>query len=61
MNEWIEHSNEQTCDYSLECPFCGYCYSPKASQDGTINASEIHNYCPKCGKELNDPAKDRRW
>lgn len=60
-NEWIEITNDKTCEYNLKCPSCGYCYSPNASQDGTISPSEIHRFCPKCGKELADPAKDKRW
>ena len=61
MEKWIEISNEQDCTYQLVCPVCGYKYSPEAAPDGTINSSEIHKFCQKCGEKLDDPAKDTRW
>lgn len=60
VEKWIEERlNDWT--YELKCPKCGYRYHPKGNEDGTISASETHNFCPKCGKELEDPAKDARW
>lgn len=59
-NEWIEQ-RPNSWTYELKCPVCEFSYSPKSEQDGTINATAIYKFCPKCGTKLDDPAKGKRW
>lgn len=63
MKEWIEVERDVRAyaPYQLKCPVCGYTYSPNSALDGTISPLEIHKFCPKCGEQLDDPAKDTRY
>lgn len=49
MNDWIElRPNDWT--YELECPDCGFIYSPDSYEDGTVDT--LYNFCPICGRRL---------
>lgn len=45
--------------YGLECPKCKYKYSPKSQWDGTIDITDVHKFCSKCGEKLDKP--DHIW
>lgn len=46
--KWIEERpNDWT--YRLVCSECGFSYSPRGYEDGTID--KPFDFCPKCGKK----------
>ena len=57
--EWLEIKKD--CAYEMKCPGCGFHYSPKSNEDGTISPTAIYQFCPKCGEKLDDPAKETRY
>ena len=48
-NKWIEKTKKGLLE-KLQCPYCGFTYSPHGYCDGTTD--DPYNYCPECGKRL---------
>ena len=48
---WISERREW--EYTLRCSECGYTYTPRGLEDGTLDQADIHHYCPLCGTKMD--------
>ena len=49
---WIAERREWK--YTLRCSECGYTYTPRGLEDGTLDQADIHHYCPLCGTRMKE-------
>ena len=48
---WISERREW--EYTLRCSECGYTYTPRGLEDGTLDLADVHYYCPLCGTKMD--------
>lgn len=48
---WIEKYLKESNEYQMICPACGFQYTPKSYEDGTIE--KPYHFCPHCGNSID--------